>query len=74
MHTLFALLSLATLAQRVIASPAYVRSAYNVKETHAVPPKWRAKGRAPLDHVLNLQIGLKQGRFAELEKHLLEGL
>ena len=55
------------------ASPLRVRSPYAVKETHAVPPKWKIVGDAPANHVVNLQIGLKQSQFDELERHLYEG-
>jgi tripeptidyl-peptidase-1 len=30
--------------------------------------------RAPGDHMLHMQIGLKQERFDELERHLYEGI
>jgi tripeptidyl-peptidase-1 len=66
-------LSLAAAAQAAFGSPLGARSAYSVKETHNVPTKWTTLGRAPADHKLHLKIGLKQGRFAELERHLYEG-
>ena len=44
-----------------------------VKETHTVPSQWSKVGPAPAGHVINLQIGLKQSQFDELERHLLEG-
>ncbi|KAI0841886.1 tripeptidyl-peptidase [Hypoxylon sp. FL0890] len=45
-------------------------STLRVKEKHPVPAKWRRRGLAPADHVLNLRIALKQGNFAELERRL----
>ncbi len=64
--TLFAVLS--------ATSPLRIRSPFAVKEFHPVPSKWSRFGPAPEDHVINLQIGLKQSRFKELERHLYEGL
>ncbi|KAH3962538.1 hypothetical protein HBH70_161370 [Parastagonospora nodorum] len=62
---------LAVLAPAVLATPV-ARSTYAVKETHYVPRKWVQKGRAPKDQMLALQIGVKQGDFDELERHLYE--
>ncbi|KAF4631648.1 hypothetical protein G7Y89_g6475 [Cudoniella acicularis] len=59
-------------AQSVLASPIRARTAYNVKEVHNVPRKWKNIGRAPADHRLHLQIGLKQDNFDELDRHLYE--
>ena len=50
------------------------RSPYAVKDTHHVPRRWTAVGPAPADHLIRLQIGLKQGQFSELERHLYEGI
>lgn len=57
----------------VIGSPIQARSSYAVKDTHFVPRKWNNVGPAPSDHRINLQIGLKQSQFSELERHLYEG-
>lgn len=38
-----------------------------------MPSKWSRVGPAPGDHRINLSIGLKQGQFNELERHLYEG-
>jgi tripeptidyl-peptidase-1 len=62
----------AAIAQAVLATP-IARSTYAVKETHYVPRRWTQKGRAPKDQMLALQIGVKQGDFEELERHLYEG-
>jgi tripeptidyl-peptidase-1 len=62
----------AVFAQAVLATP-IARSTYAVKETHYVPRRWTQKGRAPKDQMLALQIGIKQGNFDELERHLYEG-
>ena len=48
-------------------------TSYYIKERHQVPNGWTPVRRAPLDYKIQLQIGLKQGRFHELERHLTEG-
>jgi len=68
------LFSVAIAAQAVFASPIKVRTDYAVKETHTIPRRWASAGRAPSNHMLHLQIGLKQERFDELERHLHEGM
>jgi tripeptidyl-peptidase I len=60
-------------AQAVFASPV-ARSGYTVKDSHNVPRGWKKVARAPANHVMHLQIGLKQSNFAELEKQLYEGM
>ncbi|KAH8674505.1 tripeptidyl peptidase-like protein [Tricladium varicosporioides] len=62
----------ALFAGLVASSPLRVRSPYAVKETHYVPHQWSRVGPAPADHVVNLQIGLKQDQFEELQRHLWE--
>ncbi|KAF2136827.1 uncharacterized protein K452DRAFT_362269 [Aplosporella prunicola CBS 121167] len=55
------------------ASPVLrTRSPYAVKDSHNVPRSWSRLSSAPGDHMINLQIGLKQGQFDELERHLYE--
>lgn len=49
-----------------------VKSSFQVKESHAVPPKWQRKAAAPQDHILKLRIGLYQGKFSELERQLAQ--
>ena len=49
------------------------RSTYAVKETHFVPKEWTRADRAHGGKTIQLQIGLKQGRFEELDRHLHEG-
>jgi tripeptidyl-peptidase-1 len=66
------LLTIAVFTPAVFASPV-ARSTYAVKETHFVPRRWTQKGRAPKEQMLALQIGVKQGDFDELERHLYEG-
>ena len=56
------------------ASPLRVRSPYVVKETHSVPHQWTEVAPAPANHIIQLQIGLKQSQFDELERHLYEGI
>jgi tripeptidyl-peptidase-1 len=49
------------------------RTPYAVKDRHNVPRQWSRVGQAPALHIIELQIGLKQGNFDELERHLYEG-
>lgn len=60
------------LAAATAASPLRPRANYRLKEAFHVPRSWSRVARAPSDHVINLQIGLKQGQFDELERHLYE--
>jgi tripeptidyl-peptidase-1 len=55
------------------ASPLRARSPYVVKETHPVPSQWTEVAPAPGSHKIQLQIGLKQSQFDQLEKDLYEG-
>lgn len=71
--TIWPVWTLAIIVNFVGCSPMHIRSPYTVKDSHPLPSGWRKIGPAPGDHVLNLQIGLKQDRFHELEKHLYEG-
>jgi hypothetical protein len=70
LSVLFAL----TAATFGLASLLPPRSSYVVKEVHPVPRRWTRIGPAPRQHLIELQIGLKQNRFDELEKHLYEGI
>ncbi|KAI0514963.1 tripeptidyl-peptidase 1 precursor [Xylaria bambusicola] len=63
--------ALVAAAQVVLASPV-ARSGYSLKDSHNVPRGWTKVKRAPADHVMQVQIGLKQGNFAELERQLYE--
>ncbi|KAF4624138.1 hypothetical protein G7Y89_g14035 [Cudoniella acicularis] len=65
------LLSIAVAAKAVTASPIRSRTPYSVKETHFVPRGWRQVEDAP-QGLINLNIGLKQGQFEELDRHLYE--
>ncbi|KAH8657214.1 putative Tripeptidyl-peptidase SED2 [Tricladium varicosporioides] len=58
--------------QPAFGTPIKARTAYDVKEVHNVPRKWKNVGRAPANHRLHLQIGLKQDNFDELNRHLYE--
>jgi hypothetical protein len=62
----------AALAARALATP-IARSPYVVKETHYVPQEWTKQDRSHGGKTIQLQIGLKQGRFDELDRHLYEG-
>ncbi|KAF3047812.1 hypothetical protein E8E11_005979 [Didymella keratinophila] len=55
-----------------LATPLSARSPYVVKETHYVPKEWQKQDRAHGGKTISLQIGLKQGRFEELDRHLHE--
>lgn len=46
---------------------------YAVKDSHGIPNRWTRVGPAPTRHTVQLQIGLRQGNFSGLEKHLYEG-
>jgi tripeptidyl-peptidase-1 len=65
--------TVAVFAQAVLATP-IARSVYAIKEKHVVPQHWTQKSRAPKHQILALQIGVKQGDFDELERHLNEGM
>ena len=67
------LLAAALAAQLTLGSPIKARSPYAVKDRHYVPNKFADLGPAPEDHVIELRIGVKQGDFNALEKHLYEG-
>ena len=49
------------------------RSSYAVRDSHHVPKGWTRVGQAPGEHMISLEIGLKQSQFDELEGHLFEG-
>lgn len=66
-------LSAAFAAQAALATPIRARTPYAVKETHHLPRQWKRVARASGAEVVHLQIGIKQGDFAELERHLYEG-
>jgi tripeptidyl-peptidase I len=66
------LLSVALAAQVVSSSPLRSTS-FKVKERHLLPRNWRPVARAPRAQTVNLKIGVKQGRFEELERQLYEG-
>lgn len=59
-------------AQEALATPISARSPYVVKETHFAPKEWSKLDRAHGRKTIQLQIGLKQGRFEELDRHLHE--
>ena len=54
-------------------TPMYPRAPYVVKESHSVPRSWKKLARVSADQVIDLQIGVKQGNFLALERHLHEG-
>jgi tripeptidyl-peptidase-1 len=68
-----ALMVLLVCAGTVSGSSLRSRTPYAVKDTHHVPRSWTPVGPAPAEHMIRLQIGLKQGQFSELERHLYEG-
>jgi len=74
MHFFASAVLVAFAASDALASPVKARSPYAVKETHYVPREWQKLGRAHGARTIQLQIGLKQGRFQELDRHLQEGM
>lgn len=46
---------------------------YILKESHQVPDGWKPIRQAPSYYQIQLQIGLKESRFHELEQRLNEG-
>ncbi|KAL1796187.1 hypothetical protein ACET3X_004727 [Alternaria dauci] len=72
MHILATVVLAAVAAQEALASPIQARSPYVIKETHHVPREWTKLERAHGSKTIQLQIGLKQGRFEELDRHLRE--
>lgn len=64
-------LFVAIAARETLATP-IARSPYVVKETHHVPKGWQRLERSHGGKTIELQIGLKQGRFDELDRHLDE--
>jgi tripeptidyl-peptidase-1 len=72
---IFTTVLLAAIAARdALASPIQARSPYVVKETHFAPREWTKLDRAHGGKTIQLQIGLKQGNFEELDRHLHEGI
>lgn len=67
-------LALLAASTTILSSPLQSRTDYAVKDTHVVPKKWSKIGPAPGHALLHLHIGLKQSQFAELERHLYEGM
>jgi tripeptidyl-peptidase-1 len=66
---------IARAASILLASAALAwASPYQVKEFHPVPRGWTQLGQAPRTHSIQLEIGLRQSRFDELEKNLYEGM
>lgn len=55
------------------SSAAAAAEIYALKDAHPVPRLWTAVGDAPGGHVLKLEIALKQSRFDELDRQLMEG-
>lgn len=72
MHLNISVFLAAVTAGNAFAKP-IARSPYVVKETHHVPPEWTKQERSHGQKTIQLQIGLKQGRFDELDRHLQEG-
>ena len=70
-NMLCSLLICALAAQGVLTAP-HTRSTYAVKDVHNAPATWAKTDRAHPDHLIRLSIGLEQGNFDELERHLYE--
>ncbi|KAI8938687.1 hypothetical protein NX059_004554 [Plenodomus lindquistii] len=69
---LFASALFVAIAIREALATPIARSPYVVKETHHVPKGWQKLERSHGGKTIELQIGLKQGRFDELDRHLSE--
>jgi len=72
MRMLASALLVAIAAPAALATPVVARSRYAVKEEHYAPREWTKLERAHGDRIVQLQIGLKQGNFDKLAKHLTE--
>lgn len=68
------LLAASLLACSAFGTPVKQRSAFAVKDAHHVPRRWSQVGYPDADHKIALRIGLKQGSFSELERHLCKPL
>ncbi|TID23582.1 tripeptidyl peptidase-like protein [Venturia nashicola] len=63
-----------TLVCGVFTSPtAQSAKRYALKSTHHVPQKWERVAPAPPNHMISLQIGLRQGKADEVLQNLKEG-
>lgn len=71
MHCL-AVVALLSFLKDVHGAPSAHSQSYAVKEEHVVPRGWTAVSRAPVSHLINLQIGLKQTNQDVLEQHAVE--
>lgn len=71
MHFFASALFAAIATREALATP-IARSLYVVKETHHVPKGWQRLERSHGSKTIELQIGLKQGHFDELDRHLRE--
>lgn len=58
----------------VLCSPVHFQSSSTLKESHPPPPRWTCVGRADPNHVVDLQIGLKQDDYESLERYLIKGI
>ena len=67
------LLAVFLTADAIAGTPLIGRNTYSIKDSHHVPQQWARVGPAPAEHIINLNIGLKQSQFDKLEKQLYEG-
>lgn len=71
----FILATVALCSSLSAANPVQQPSAgtpFAVKETYNAPASWKKVGSAPSDAVLDLQVGLMQGKPDELEAELYQ--
>lgn len=73
MHSIALLKAFLSILSVVSAGPIDRRAGYSVKDSHSLPKRWSRTGPAPAAQMVKLHIGLKQDRFAELERALYEG-
>ena len=74
MHTSCLLLAALLALDGACATPLPNQYAHVVKTAHPVPNTFSKVGPVPVNQVVNLQIGLKQSRFDELERQLYDGM
>jgi len=73
-HTTCILGLLLTQNMLLAAASPLKQSHYVLKDSHTVPSGWETLARAPGERRINLKVGLKHGKFEELERRLYEGM
>lgn len=69
------IVTILTFACGVLTSPTtQLAKRYALKSTHHIPRKWDRIAPAPPNHMITLQIGLRQGKADEVLQNLKEGM